>query len=162
MALTPSSLELRQPSLHRALRSGDAQAVKVLMLADALELHALPLRVIPVVERELADPEGGDVVVDGRCRRPATLVTNWYMLGVVGSHSLGFATGTSKVKPADAPAAMLWAGVVTGGQRRPGGAADDALHGHARRGRPLLTTVVVTCTVAAVAVGAGVVTKVAY
>ena len=42
-------LELRQPPLHGALGSGHAEAVEVLVIGDALELDALPLRVIPVV-----------------------------------------------------------------------------------------------------------------
>ena len=41
------------------------------------------------------------------------------MLGVVRFHSLGLLTGTSKVKSADAPAAMVWAAVVTGASAAP-------------------------------------------
>ena len=48
-----------------------------------------------------------------------TLVSSWYMLGVARFHSLGFATGTSKVKPAEAPAAIVWAAVVTGASAAP-------------------------------------------
>ena len=41
------------------------------------------------------------------------------MFGVARSHSLGLVTATSKVKLADAPAAMLWAAAVPTGSAVP-------------------------------------------
>jgi hypothetical protein len=75
---------------------------------------------------------------------------------------LGLLTGTSKVKEAAAPAAMLCAAVATGPSAVPLGSltipwtvtlCDDV---------PALTTEVVTWTVAEVVVGDGVVTNVAH
>ena len=79
-----------------------------------------------------------------------------------GHQRRGFATGTSKVKLADPAAAMVWAGVRTGASAVPLGSLTTPDRITLAAAGPLLTTIVVTWTVAALAVGVGVVTKVAY
>ena len=78
------------------------------------------------------------------------------MLGFSRSQSLGLLTGTLNVKSALAPAAMLWAAVVTGASAVPLGSLTIPCTVTLCAAVPELTTVVWTFTVAEVVVGAGV------
>ncbi len=75
---------------------------------------------------------------------------------------MGLVTGTSKVKEAAAPAAMLCAAVATGASAVPPGSLTIPWTITLWADVPALTTDVVTWTVAEVVVGDGVVTKVAH
>jgi len=159
----PVGLELRDPPLHGPRRRSEPEPVVVLMQAHAfhLRVRAIDIQASRGVVHQAPDPERRDVVVK---RGAADLYVGQklYMLGASGDHSLGFVTGTSNAKLADAPAAIFCAAALTGASAVPLASLTMPCRLTLCDDVPELTTEVVTLTVADAVVGAGVLTYVAH
>jgi len=161
----PVGLELRDPPLHGPRRRSEPEPVVVLMQAHAfhLRVRAIDIQASRGVVHQLRIPKGVDVVVKRGGRRPV----RWSKAGTCwehrGDHSLGFVTGTSNAKLADAPRSVFCAAALTGATPSRWASLTMPWQAHAlRRCARVEPPRFVTLTVADAVVGAGVLTYVAH
>ena len=129
-------LELGNPPLHGPRRRAEPEPVVVLMQADAFELVILAIDVQPrrAVVHQTPDPERGDVIVD---RLAAHLDVGQQLIhvGSIGGPQLGIRDGNIEREVGRCARSDGLGSRSDGGDRRPAGVADSALHAHALRRR---------------------------